>query len=100
MNTYYVILPISWSEQVYRVTKSISWSNVVGLFFGVISAVTVVEWLALRSKFCEGNPNLTGAGGQMAFNDSYPRFEMEPVVVGAPETILKSFGISLKLMLL
>ena len=36
----------------------------------------------------KGTPNLTGAGGQMAFNDSYPRFEMEPVV-GAPETILK-----------
>ena len=56
----------------------------------MVAAVTVVEWLALRSKFCEGTPNLTGAGGQMAFNDSYPCFEMEPVV-GAPETILKIF---------
>ena len=35
----------------------------------------------------------------MAFNDSYPRFEMEPVV-GALETIFKTFGIFLKLMLL
>ena len=64
----------------------------------MVTVVTVVEWLALRSKFCEQNPNLTGAGGQMAFNDSYPCFEMEPVV-GAPETILKTFGIFLKLML-
>ena len=60
------------------------------------------QWLSgLRcdQSFVKGTPNLTGAGGQMAFNDSYPCFEMEPVV-GAPETILKTFGIFLKLMLL
>ena len=43
------------------------------------------QWLSgLRcdQSFVKGTPNLTGAGGQMAFNDSNPRFEMEPVEWG------------------
>ena len=57
MNTFIVLPSLFLGLNTFIVfTKSISWSYVVGLCFGVVTVVTAVEWLALRSKFCEGNP--------------------------------------------